>query len=601
MLTPPPDADPAPPERGDVAVFAALLILLSVVVWFRYAPHSYLHGDGAMYFTMCRALLEKGTLRMEEVHPRSWYEQDLGWNREMTLDWSNIAVGSDGSWRPKHPILLPLLALPFFAAMGAVGLLVFNLLSATLGLFGGYRLARRILPRAPPAAFVAGLALVLPWPLFLDQVYSVSNDLLYAAFIVWGCECALARRPRAAGFLLGLAVFAKVTNLLIVAPLGVWLLLRPELSEEPKARLKMIAAGAVPVLALLVLNWAWFGSPLTTPYNRILARTGGEAVVADNAARFAWPSVAGIVRLWTFPVRGIEAYAPLLPLVAAGALVPARSLGPCLGARAAFLVASVLHLLFLSGYEYVHARFFSVVALLGVVWAGLVAWWVGSLISGLLKLSARAGGLAARAARGRAAWLASAPVALALVCLLALLAAALVRHAPGRAWRLSEAVEGAKVYLGTLPCDYFNAYHHKWECARKEQGGWSMWGEAIGEQCRVDGEPGPGFWAHPNPGRAARRLEVDLPESEGHLLLSAAMDDSARKAGVKVRFLLDGEPVWEPTVARGGETLEQLVELAGRKLLTVEVPVQAYRDRALCVDAAYAPPSQASTPTSSTK
>ena len=74
-----------------------------------------------------------------------------------------IALGPGGEWFPKHPILLPVLGLPFLAAFGLPGLLVLNLV--VLAGFAAllFRLAARF---APPGAAAAAVAILLlgTWP-----------------------------------------------------------------------------------------------------------------------------------------------------------------------------------------------------------------------------------------------------------------------------------------------------------------------------------------------------------------------------------------------------------------------------------------------------
>src|SRR5439155_8086015 len=43
-----------------------------------------------------------------------------------------VALGRGGEWYPKHPILMPVLSVPFYAALGTGGFLAFNLLIFSL-------------------------------------------------------------------------------------------------------------------------------------------------------------------------------------------------------------------------------------------------------------------------------------------------------------------------------------------------------------------------------------------------------------------------------------------------------------------------------------
>ena len=190
----------------DLGVIFVLILIVGLSVYKVWVPQSHLHGDGAAYALNAQAFLETGGFRVEGYHARSWYEADLGWNRNLDSDFSNVALDRQGGWRPKHPILLPIVASPFLAAFGPLGLLAFNVMGLVLCLFGGYRLARRLLPQAGPAPPLLGLLALAPWPVFMGEANGFSNDVFYSALVVWGVERTVAGKISVGGLLLGLGV-----------------------------------------------------------------------------------------------------------------------------------------------------------------------------------------------------------------------------------------------------------------------------------------------------------------------------------------------------------------------------------------------------------
>ena len=102
---PPQSAAPAKKEEpggAEPTLFftAAVLLtaLLSAIISIsaQREPNKWLHNDGSFYMNTIRSVLEQGTLRQEGIHPHSWYEMDLGWNRNVDAAWSNIALGRLG-------------------------------------------------------------------------------------------------------------------------------------------------------------------------------------------------------------------------------------------------------------------------------------------------------------------------------------------------------------------------------------------------------------------------------------------------------------------------------------------------------------------------
>jgi hypothetical protein len=90
--------------------------------------------------------------------------------------------------------------------------------------------------------------------------------VLSTLLVAGGVVALLYGRAVTAGVLLGLSLWAKWTNLAFL-PVAVATLVA---QREWRALLRFGAAAAVPLLGLLGLNWHMFGSPLVTPYDRVL-------------------------------------------------------------------------------------------------------------------------------------------------------------------------------------------------------------------------------------------------------------------------------------------------------------------------------------------
>ncbi|MCZ7677574.1 MAG: hypothetical protein M5U28_01870 [Sandaracinaceae bacterium] len=140
-----------------IAVGLAALILTVGEVAARYVPHTWIQRDGRFYVNVNTTLVEGASVDQGEFCA-SWYEGNLGWNRNLDEGWSNVSLGRDGEHLPKHPILLPLLSTPLFWAFGLHGTLVFNVLLFRARRRGGLRaraaarLGRRGRLRRPGAA-----------------------------------------------------------------------------------------------------------------------------------------------------------------------------------------------------------------------------------------------------------------------------------------------------------------------------------------------------------------------------------------------------------------------------------------------------------------
>src|SRR5436190_4885584 len=107
-------------SRLAVAVGLAALVAGGAFALAKHRPLTFLVGDGPYYAATAVSILHDHDLDLRnqlrgglEVHGRQ------------------IALGPNGAWYPKHPLLMPLAALPFLALFGMDGFLLFNL--AVLG------------------------------------------------------------------------------------------------------------------------------------------------------------------------------------------------------------------------------------------------------------------------------------------------------------------------------------------------------------------------------------------------------------------------------------------------------------------------------------
>lgn len=278
-------------EGDSTSRFTAIVVLVAILaclfsVHSHWEPDRWLHNDAAFYMNTIRSVMEHGTLRQEAMHPHSWYDTDLGWNRNVDAAWSNIALGRNGEWWPKHPILMPLCAIPFVWAFGSMGTLVFQCLCVVLIALFTWRIARRFAPR--PAALAATLVLVTSgW--MSNVIWGFSNDAFLSALVLGAVDAALSLKAVPSGVLMGLAIFAKPTCVLF-APgvLGVFLF-----RKDWRAALKFCAAAAVPCAIFAASNAYLYGAPWKTGYDNILVRIDGKLSTRSHRDDFAF-SLAGL-------------------------------------------------------------------------------------------------------------------------------------------------------------------------------------------------------------------------------------------------------------------------------------------------------------------
>lgn len=538
--------------RGALVVVLAFAAFHGPHLAARYQPDTWLFADGSFYFTTLRSLVEHGRLEQKDLQPRSWYEQDLKWNRRLTDDWSNVALGRNGGWYPKHPILVPVAAIPLYLLYGPIGTLALNVLMNLAFLLLAYKLATRF---AHPgiAAFVVALAAAVPF--VREMSYSFSNDLLGTILLLGALELSFAKRFGLAGVLAGLSLWSRVTHaaflpgLVIVAwDQGGW-----------KGVRRAILFACIPLGVWAALNTWQFGAPWTTSYQRVIVRENGVAKTASHARLFNVPFLDGMRRILFGADGGPRTFPLLVPgLVGLVVLMFRRRL-----VAAGLLLFCVLPLLAFAKYDWYRAHFLYPVYGVGAV--GLAA-----LLGFVPRFAPQENAPVARPSRTVRLLLATGAVVAVLGSSVAVRAAH--RRDPQL---LSSHLEQARVFLDDIPCDYFNPQHDRYECSSWDKGvSWNMTGRVLGEPVLVRGAPRRGLWMHPNPSRKVRRMVFDeLPARR--VELTFALGDQTHEGPVDIELLVRGAAVDRFTLRAPGEEATRTVELVEGPGPALEVRVRS--------------------------
>jgi hypothetical protein len=231
---------------------------------------------------------------------------------------SNVSLGRKGALYPKHPILLAVAALPFYVVAGDPGLLAFNLAQLCALVVVMWLGARRYAPD-----WIA-LPLLL-WFAFGTMLraaaYNFAPDVLSTLLVTGAVVALLAGRSVTGGILLGLSLWAKWTNAVFLPVAAATLAAR----RDWRGLARFGAAAALPVVALLGLNWHMFGSPFVTPYDRVMVLKDAHLVPEpSHRTFFTLPFWRGLWTQLTDRSLGLIAAAPPVVLALPGLVVLAR-------------------------------------------------------------------------------------------------------------------------------------------------------------------------------------------------------------------------------------------------------------------------------------
>ncbi len=288
------DAPSQKPAGLQGAAVLALVILVfaaaEVAAW--YMPNTWIKRDGRFYTNVNTTIVEDFSLDQHRF-AASWYDGKLGWNHRLDPGWSNIALGRNGEYWPKHPYLMPVLSTPLFFAFGLAGTLLFNLLVLGLAAGAGYLFVRE----GASCGSVAGLAVLtlLLTPAVREYTYDYHVDILLLGLWLTGLAAIATGRGALAGVMVGLTVVLRPTCLVWTPCLILLLVERRDLAGLRRA----LIGGAVVLAVWALLNTWMFGRPWWTGYNRTLVVVNGLQQVFSHTDSFTVPFLDGLGRIFT--------------------------------------------------------------------------------------------------------------------------------------------------------------------------------------------------------------------------------------------------------------------------------------------------------------
>lgn len=285
------------------------LIYLPFIISRSYSAESFIQGDCYYYRAVIVSLLEDGDLLMV--------------NNISSADPLNgqLALGNE-VFVPKHPILMPLVSMPFYLLFGDPGLLLFNIFDCMILVLLIFKL--NCLFYNHLIAFITTI-LYATGTLFLDYTYNYSPDVFSTVLLLSGLLLILHGRYYVGAVPLGLSIFAKIPN----APLAGVILLYAGLivlkGKPAKGSVKKHFQGKVTVaittalifmVALVPLaytNYLLFGSPFVTGYQRTaVASADGQGMLVDHTSKFNQPLIQGFYRSLFNPRNGVIPTNPVL-------------------------------------------------------------------------------------------------------------------------------------------------------------------------------------------------------------------------------------------------------------------------------------------------
>jgi hypothetical protein len=359
------------PTRQAAAIGLATFLASGAAAWRLTETVLYPAGDEPHYLVIAQSLWRDGDFRIENNHQRRDYAEYY----RQPLEPHYLTRGQDGEIYSIHPVGLPILLAPVYAAGGYRAVVVVLLLMASAASAVAWRWTAGVLGSATAATFAWG-AVALSTP-FLYNTFTVYPEIAAGLAAIVGITT---RRP----WLLGIACGCLPWLSTKYAPMSAVLLATGLVQgwSPSTLRLAPLRAMAAALLPYLVLLGAWF-----TFFSLIWGTPRPQAPYGAMVQTTPWNLVFGAPGLLFDQEYGLLPYAPVYVLAATGLWALWRTGGE----RRALAVRIALVF----------------VSLLGTVGAFRI-WWGGSaspsrpLASGLLLLALPVAAAFADAAAGSA-------------------------------------------------------------------------------------------------------------------------------------------------------------------------------------------------------
>lgn len=278
------------------------LIYLPFIISRADSAESYIQGDGYYYRAAVISVIEDGDLLLENNLPNPLNGQ--------------LAIGIHG-FVPKHPILMPLISIPFYALFKTPGLLLFNILDCMILIALIFKINclfhSRVIAFSTAIFYATGT-------LFLDYTYNYSPDIFSTVLFLSSLYFILLDKYYFGAVLLGFSIFAKIPNAPLVAVILIYagfkiLWGNKNINRRATVAVTTAALFFAALVPLAYTNQIFFGSPLITGYQRgAVAGVDGQIVIEDHTARFKQPLLTGIYQLSFDPRHGIIPTNPVLIL-----------------------------------------------------------------------------------------------------------------------------------------------------------------------------------------------------------------------------------------------------------------------------------------------
>ena len=254
--------------------------------WFLYLLPRYhdcrkhISGDSWWYEQIVNTILEDGDLNMENNIEKKNHLH------------GQLAMSKDGYLAPKHSIFFPIATIPFFYIFGSIGAMYFNLLLViciNLLVFAINRVFfNKEVSLITTFLFATGT-------IIMNYSYNYLGEVFSTFLLAWGFLFVIKQKYYWAVLLLSLSCFAKVSNVVWVSLMLMYILwdfvknrtdwkLKEEILKSVKEYFSIIFLFILGLFPFFITNYLLYGGPFTTGYHRVVFPDVDFNLILSNGA-----------------------------------------------------------------------------------------------------------------------------------------------------------------------------------------------------------------------------------------------------------------------------------------------------------------------------
>ena len=293
--------------RWTIIILMSLAYFSKVLIFGEMNPNrAWNKGDAYFYHFISNSLIEDGDLDLTNNHG------------PIPLDQGDFALSQHGYPTAKQSPLMSVIAMPLRLLFGPVGSLWFNILCSMGIVLLLYQLLNIWV--SPVSSLLASLIVGLGSVLF-RYAFNFSPDVFSCLILLSLIVVTFRQHWYLIGLFAGLAISAKIGNIIVVAPVlgyALWLLRSKHYSESLTILFKMSMVFLLVLAPFLIYNNWLFGSPFTTGYQAILIASQGVNTTISHTSDFNQPIFTGLITLFFNDRNGIafDNWIILLPFLA---------------------------------------------------------------------------------------------------------------------------------------------------------------------------------------------------------------------------------------------------------------------------------------------